>query len=69
MKSNKIAINITIISLFFVSINAMWPSIQTFNGYIPNMQKEHTFLAVGLLGGACIGAGLYAAYHAIKYCG
>jgi hypothetical protein len=36
---------------------------------MPTIKKEHAFLAGGIVGGCILGAGLYAAYQAIKYRG
>jgi hypothetical protein len=49
----------------------MWQPISTLNSsnYLSTIKKEHAFLAGGIVGGCILGAGLYAAYKAIKYKG
>jgi hypothetical protein len=48
----------------------MWPPYSwNVNSYTSSIKKEHAFLAGGIVGGCILGAGLYAAYQAIKYRG
>jgi hypothetical protein len=48
----------------------MWmPHSWNVNAYVSTIKKEHAFLAGGIVGGCILGAGLYAAYQAIRYRG